>query len=87
MIRLPSTPSRRLRVAGASLLLAGAASSFALDTATIVTSALSPGSITGTLGALPTRAPPAMETESVVASLGTSPLLLIVEMMSMLSPG
>lgn len=42
MTRLPAAPSRRLRTAMASLLLCGTTSTFALDTATIVSSAVSP---------------------------------------------
>ncbi|MCL6641682.1 MAG: hypothetical protein K6T92_09970, partial [Candidatus Rokubacteria bacterium] len=42
MNRLLSASSRRARLAIASVLLGGAASSFALNTATIVSSALSP---------------------------------------------
>jgi integrating conjugative element protein (TIGR03756 family) len=42
MTRLPTVPSRRLRTAMASLLLCGATSSFALNTATITSSSLSP---------------------------------------------
>ncbi|PKO50442.1 MAG: TIGR03756 family integrating conjugative element protein, partial [Betaproteobacteria bacterium HGW-Betaproteobacteria-21] len=42
MTRPPTAPSPRLRAAMASLLLCGATSTFALDTATIVSSAVSP---------------------------------------------
>jgi hypothetical protein len=42
MTRLPTAPSQRLQTAMASLLLCGATSSFALNTATITSSALSP---------------------------------------------
>lgn len=42
MTRLPTAPSGRLRTAMASLLLCGATSTFALDTATIISSAVSP---------------------------------------------
>ena len=45
MNRLPAASSRRTRLAIASVLLVGAASSSALDTATIVSSALSPDCI------------------------------------------
>ena len=42
MTRLPTTPSRPLRAVMASLLLCGGTASFALETTTIVSSALSP---------------------------------------------
>ncbi len=42
MTRLSTAPSGRLRTAMASLLLCGATSTFALDTATIISSAVSP---------------------------------------------